>query len=266
MTAGSMKNLLLKIGHLNSVLSITLFSILISDIVTFMVCYPLKKIYPQIDLTLSLILAAVIPLIVAPIASWWPMGLLFKTHRLEQQMRNLAIYDSLTGLLNRRFFLQNANALLNLAKREHKPLCVLAIDVDRFKEINDQYGHAAGDKVLKSFATTIGSVLRKSDLIGRMGGDEFITLLPNTFADSGFKVAEHLHSAIKDAPILYDKISIHYTLSIGLAAAFIAETESIEALLNKADKALYLAKKNGRNQTSVLDATAQESQETALGG
>ena len=114
----------------------------------------------------ALILAAIVPCIVAPIASWYLIGLLLNIYHVEEEMRSLASYDSLTGLLSRHAFFKSANNYFSLAKREGKVFSVLVVDLDYFKLINDQYGHAAGDAVLKLFADVTNSVGRAERPIG----------------------------------------------------------------------------------------------------
>ncbi|MBK8185435.1 MAG: GGDEF domain-containing protein [Candidatus Competibacteraceae bacterium] len=244
--------ILFRLGQLNSILLITGFATIVSPIVTLIVCRILQLLGWQIDLWVAVFIAVLVPLIVAPLVSWQVMELLFKIYHLERKMRGLAVYDSLTGFLRRHFLFQNAAVVLKLAKRENKTLCVLAIDLDHFKQINDRYGHAAGDEVLKSFAFTVRTVLRGSDLVGRIGGEEFIVVLPGASTENALHLAEHLHAHIKESIVRYGEYSIDYTVSIGLASSSKSETESIETLFSQADKALYLSKKNGRNRTSIF--------------
>lgn len=246
--------ILFRVGQLNSILLITVFATIVSLIVTLIISRLLQLLGWQIDLWIAAVIALLVPLIVAPVVSWQVMELLFKIYHLERKMRDLAAYDSLTGFLSRHFFFQNADIVLKLAKREKKPLSVLAIDLDNFKQINDRYGHTAGDEVLKSFALTVRTVLRDSDLVGRTGGEEFIVVLPGASTDNALHIAGHLHAHIKESIVQYGEYPIRYTISIGLTSSSEIETESIEALFNQADKALYLSKKNGRDRTSVFGA------------
>ena len=131
----------------------------------------------------------------------------------------------------------------------------MIVDIDHFKKINDQYGHAAGDKVLASFGEAVRNNLRESDLACRLGGEEFALFLPNTSPEQARKFSERLHALIKE-PVEYDDLSIRYTASMGLASYPEIEIINIEELLNVADKALYHAKKNGRNQTVIFNPDA----------
>ena len=167
-------------------------------------------------------------------------------------MRSLASYDSLTGLLSRHAFFDNANNYASLAIREARPFSVLLIDLDHFKMINDRYGHPAGDAVLELFAHVVNSVARRSDIVGRLGGEEFAMLLPGTNAGEAREFSERLHQAIHKAVLKFNGSAIRYTVSIGLAQYDQTSEKSIEDLLAHADLALYDAKQAGRNQTATF--------------
>jgi diguanylate cyclase (GGDEF)-like protein len=172
-------------------------------------------------------------------------------HRDEQKMRSLASYDSLTGLLSRHAFFDNTNNYVSLAKREKNPFSVLIIDLDHFKNINDRYGHPAGDAVLRLFADVVNSVARRSDIIGRLGGEEFAMVLPSTSASEAVEFSERLHEAINKAVLKYNGSAIKYTVSIGLAEFTSESVHSVDDLLAQADVALYQAKQAGRNRTAT---------------
>lgn len=202
-----------------------------------------------------LISLGLISLIVIILSIWYLRKMMRKTiPSILSKIEYLATYDSLTGLLNRQTFLTNATKFLLLAKREKKIFSILMIDLDYFKIINDQYGHAAGDEVLKSFAKTIRNVLRESDFISRYGGEEFAILLPNLDADTALPFTERLHTAIRESVIKYNHALISYTVSMGLTSFSLEDTENIKQLLEQADKALYFAKENGRNCTAIFEA------------
>ncbi len=135
------------------------------------------------NLTTAIIIATIVELLLAPALSYHMVGQSIKIYNLEEEMRELATYDSLTGVLARREFLVRAEYLFKLAKREGREFSVVIADIDHLKNINDQYGHNAGDKVLESFGQTIKSTIRESDLACRYGGDEFLFFLPNTSTD-----------------------------------------------------------------------------------
>ncbi len=167
--------------------------------------------------------------------------------RLEDRLRHLASHDELTGLPNRRFFMDQGRAEIARSYRYRHPLSVLLLDLDHFKQINDQHGHATGDAVLGAFAQRCRTLLRESDMVARIGGEEFAMLLPQTDADNGAVVAERLRRHLADAPIETDSGAIPLTVSAGLAT-LPAEQVGIDTLLQQADERLYRAKEQGRNR------------------
>jgi len=167
----------------------------------------------------------------------------------EQELKRLANTDALTGAYNRRRFLELAGQELARAKRYGGPLSLLMLDLDHFKAVNDNYGHEAGDLVLKDMVRVCQGVLREVDIFGRVGGEEFMALLPETGLDGGRNVAERLRAALAAAPVAADGNQISYTASIGVAAL---ESEmTLEPLMKQADQAMYQAKQTGRNRVVV---------------
>ncbi len=165
--------------------------------------------------------------------------------RAELRHKTAAKTDALTGLANRRSFLQEAARLIATGSR---PVALLMIDLDHFKSINDQFGHAVGDKVLKIFAqTTVGNV-RPTDLVGRLGGEEFAILLANASQEGALLVAERLRSAFAAAAASVDGLPIHATASVGLS--ILHPGQDMSALSDLADQALYRAKATGRNRVA----------------
>ncbi|MFP4453061.1 MAG: diguanylate cyclase [Desulfobacterales bacterium] len=165
----------------------------------------------------------------------------------EEKLKTLATTDALTGLWNRRYFLEKAALEIKRARRYGGEFSLLMIDIDDFKNINDAYGHAAGDAVLKQFAITMNKQLRQADLSGRLGGEEFGILLPNIGIEDALLLAERLRQIAGKTPVKYEGKYIFLTVSIG-AAAYQQETESVQELFLRADRALYRAKREGRNR------------------
>ncbi|MGY2049219.1 GGDEF domain-containing protein [Methylobacterium sp. JK268] len=165
----------------------------------------------------------------------------------EMELRLLAMTDGLTGALSRRAFRDEFSRALALAVRYRHDLSCMMFDLDRFKAVNDQHGHAVGDRVLAAAADACRQELRKSDAFGRVGGEEFAVLLPHTGLLSAMKVAEKLRSAIAQRLIPTARDSIKVTASFGVAALD-ASVGDIDALLQRADSALYAAKQDGRNR------------------
>jgi two-component system, cell cycle response regulator len=166
---------------------------------------------------------------------------------MREDILRLASTDTLTGVANRRSFFERATELLANAKRRHSPMALLATDIDFFKKINDTYGHAAGDVALKLFADICRSMLRPLDLIGRLGGEEFAVLLPDTTLSGAQKVAERLREAVAAAVVVEGEHRFSMTVSIGVCEAPPGET-FIDSTLAAADHALYRAKHGGRNR------------------
>lgn len=162
------------------------------------------------------------------------------------ELKYIATRDYLTGLYNRRHFFEVGEKLFNRASKSQKNLAVGIMDIDFFKKVNDTYGHDVGDIVLKRMGELLASSFRPSDLVARMGGEEFCLLLPNISNDQAFTAFEGLRTKIEqDAIILPDKTPLKITASIGVCTTF---EKNLEVALNKADKLLYEAKNNGRNQ------------------
>ena len=173
---------------------------------------------------------------------------------LERELQRLATTDVLTGMANRRSFLEVAEATFQRARESLAPLTVLMLDLDHFKTINDRFGHLEGDRVLAEFAQATKHQLRASDTVGRLGGEEFGLLLPHTLPAECADIATRILEAIR-ALELTDSNGQHYgvTTSMGLGTLSPGD-RSLHDLLDRADQALYLAKRRGRNQLAVLDA------------
>lgn len=176
------------------------------------------------------------------------------TRRQREEMRQLANTDTLTGIANRRHFVDVANREFGRARRYGHPLSVLMLDIDKFKTINDHWGHPTGDRVIQALARLTQSLIRGQDLCGRLGGDEFALILPETDSAGAQLIAERLRARAEasDTVSADDGSAVRFTVSIGIASLN-AEDSSFDALLQRADKELYQAKQGGRNR-SVLAA------------
>lgn len=172
---------------------------------------------------------------------------LSKEKRLTGKLKRLAFYDSLTGVLVRRSFLERCRRELERVIRYQRPAALILIDLDFFKRINDQYGHAAGDAVLTEFANRVETERRETDIVGRLGGEEFALFLPETTAENAWHLAERIRRRCRDTPIQVDDRPIVLTISVGFASILPQEQEITE-VLRRADVALYQAKNRGRDQ------------------
>ncbi len=164
--------------------------------------------------------------------------------------RTAATTDPLTGVLNRRGFTEASALVLRQSARGAVPVSALAFDLDRFKSINDRFGHGAGDAVLRQFAAVMRKTMRTDDVIGRFGGEEFIAVLPSTLADAA-AAAERVRAAFAAETVSCDGTLIAATVSVGVACG--SPAAPLAALLARADETLYRAKMNGRNRVEVSD-------------
>ncbi len=160
-----------------------------------------------------------------------------------------SITDQLTGLYNRRFFIEQATKILKSAQRHDFPISLIMCDIDHFKAINDCYGHDMGDKVLQSFSQLLTTIVRETDTLSRYGGEEFAILLPQTSIEGAAILAERMRKKTEQMTILTEQRKIKFTASFGIAA--VNENEPFEQGLKASDKALYKAKAQGRNQIAI---------------
>lgn len=181
------------------------------------------------------------------------IGLLARElEQANQKLAQLASTDPLTGLFNRRSFDEQLVLQIRLMKRMRRPLSLLLIDVDDFKQYNDKYGHLAGDQALKTMAGIFAQNMRTSDIIARFGGEEFVAILPDTTGAASLQLAERLRLAVHDYPWVEDNL----TISLGAATLEFPERSSENEsddqtrLFSEADQALYYSKSNGRDRAT----------------
>lgn len=175
--------------------------------------------------------------------------------RLVNRLQHLSQHDSLTGLLNRRAIEQSLAREAHRLQRFNEPYSVLLVDIDHFKRINDQLGHAAGDEVLRQVARTLMEQAREVDRVARYGGEEFCVLLPHTEHEGAVQAAERLRAAVLERTIAWQDLTLNVTVSTGVACAT-NPVEPVNALLRRADDALYRAKAQGRNRVEVAEQKA----------
>ncbi len=194
-----------------------------------------------------------------------PLGfILMIKERGDRKQRLLAATDSLTGILNRRAFMEAAGKEWSLSRRKELPLSVLMVDIDHFKEFNDHFGHAAGDTALRMVANALSSRLRWEDSIGRYGGEEFSVMMPMTDCKEAYALAEELRKSIAAIKLTFAGETPPVTVSIGVAAmtGHAESPPNIDLLLQMADAALYQAKRKGRNR--VVSFSASDEAQTAF--
>jgi len=162
------------------------------------------------------------------------------------KLRRIATIDQLSNLYNRSHFFNLTNAEFSKSQRYHRPMSIIMLDVDKFKIINDTYGHAAGDKVLVKLAGTCRAAVRNSDIVGRLGGEEFAICCPDSDLLGAHAIAERIRNDCESASIEYNGKQIQFTVSLGITSQS-PNDRSFENTLNRADKLLYEAKNKGRN-------------------
>lgn len=176
---------------------------------------------------------------------------------LEEELLRLAASDPLTGLANRRGFFEGAARMLGMARRCGTPLSMIMLDIDHFKAVNDAYGHDAGDAVLRAVAERLRQCLRVSDLAGRLGGEEFAVLCPGTDLAGGVELAERMRLALEDMVVTADCRAVKVTASFGVAQCQGDRDAASSACLTRADRALYAAKRGGRNRVCLESDASQ---------
>lgn len=170
----------------------------------------------------------------------------------EKQLQYLATTDALTGLFNRRHFMESASVELEKTKRYHHPLSLILLDIDHFKRVNDTYGHDVGDMVLVLLSNQLKQHARNTDEVFRLGGEEFGMLLPSTGIDGAYVAAERLRVAIEGKKFINGHHEIYFTISLGIAQVT-DDVEDVDTLFKAADHALYEAKSRGRNQVVLSE-------------
>jgi diguanylate cyclase (GGDEF)-like protein len=176
--------------------------------------------------------------------------------RMQEKLKYLATTDSLSGLYNRAEFMNLARNEFTLAKKNNVELSLLIMDLDNFKTINDTFGHAAGDEIIREIGTIIKTSFRKTDIPGRIGGEEFAVVLKNSSLEEAKIVAEKVREIVSRRKVIYGEQEISLTVSIGVAAirGITNDINDIEDILKMADDALYKAKAQGRNCVVTLES------------
>lgn len=220
----------------------------------FLVCAALVRPLPELanDVVFYLLTMAIAYVMMAMIR--------FLRHseaRLEDELRRQATHDSLTGLYNRGRLNELAAREMALARRHRRPLAVLMLDIDRFKLVNDTYGHDVGDHVIRRLADVCRSQVREIDHVGRFGGEEFVCILPETGRDAALACAERLRTAIEAQRVESARGEVRFTASIGVAL-YDDPDAGWEELLKDADAALYRAKQEGRNRVVLAERPATD--------
>ncbi|MFP4160606.1 MAG: diguanylate cyclase [Ectothiorhodospira sp.] len=188
-----------------------------------------------------------------------------ESRTLQQRFQSLSVMDELTGLHNRRFFFAEARIVVARALRSAEPLAVAVLDLDYFKQVNDRFGHATGDRVLRDVSHRVRSLIREGDVLARLGGEEFVLLLPATDLDGAVKLGKRVRQVVADLSWSIKGESLSVTTSVGICSLFLeAPTQRmtpdqvLESLLARADTALYTSKDAGRDRLRIATLEVHE--------
>ncbi len=172
----------------------------------------------------------------------------------QDALARLAAKDALTGLVNQAEFMRTAELLLALSEREWTPLTIVMIDIDYFKQVNDDYGHLVGNEIIKEVASILEECTRRSDVVARFGGDEFAICLPHTGRDTSEMVSERIRERVQENAFEISGNSIRITLSLGVSEYDGKSVTTVGGMTESADRALYRAKQEGRNRVCFRNA------------
>jgi diguanylate cyclase (GGDEF)-like protein len=173
---------------------------------------------------------------------------------LNDQLKRISLTDGLTQIENRRSLNERLHEMWSHSVRLHEPISLVMCDIDKFKSVNDDYGHQAGDSVLREFAQLLKGEAREIDRVGRYGGEEFLLILPGTVLDAAVTFAERLREKVERHTFSYEGGTLCRTMSCGVASSPHPKVKDEEALLRSADNALYVAKETGRNRVVRFDS------------
>jgi diguanylate cyclase (GGDEF)-like protein len=171
---------------------------------------------------------------------------------LEAELRAIATTDALTGVYTRRQLIEFGENEIKRFLRTKRPLCILMLDIDHFKNINDTHGHAAGDAALKCFTAICQESIRTTDILGRIGGEEFVVIISETHGEEAFEVAERIRKNVEAKEFLIEDLGLSLKVTVSIGAYSAVDTDSsFEQIMIKADNALYEAKRGGRNSVII---------------
>ncbi len=238
-----------RFGLVRSIIIISIASILFSVAITTILSFVLGGDLTWEDLVISIL----IPAVLAPFFTWLFLNLIFQIQAAEERMRILSTIDDLTQVFNRRSFFELAEKEHARATRHGESFALVLMDLDNFKQINDHYGHQAGDQVLRQTCDLCRVNSRQEDIFARYGGEEFIFLLPHTGSHEALTFAERIRQVISATPFTFGSESIHLTASLGVKATTGGD-ENLDSLIACADAALLAAKEQGKERAVLWTA------------
>lgn len=245
-----LKRCLQRFGLCPMIALVTLISIVASVLITAGVhAFVLGAPLPGSALFLSILC----PALIAPVMGGFTLRLVHELDAAHEQLRLITNLDPLTGVCNRRRFMERLREEMELSRRDGARYSVAFIDVDNFKAINDRHGHLSGDEVLRRLAACCAGAMRQTDLFARIGGEEFAVLLPRTRQEDALSLLERLRARVAGLQVELPEAVLNVTVSIGLASPG-AWTPEINGVLREADEALYAAKREGKNRVVVRPA------------
>jgi diguanylate cyclase (GGDEF)-like protein len=238
-----LKSSLKRFGLLAVVVAITIGSIVLSAAISAAVHAAIGA--PMSGLTWAVTLAC--PALIAPTMSWWAFDLVLKIERAHEQLRVQSNVDHLTGIFNRRYFMDRLREEIERCERQGAPFAVAFIDVDNFKRINDEHGHLSGDEILQQLTHVCARQIRDIDTLARIGGEEFALLLPQTTPAEAERLVERLRANVAATRAKVGDGWLDVTVSIGLTSSS-RDMLDVNGILRRADEALYAAKRQGKNR------------------
>jgi diguanylate cyclase len=251
---GGLRARVLQLGPVWTCTVVTLLGVLASLAVALLVNTMIQR--TSHEVWVSLLMSVGIPVLIGPPLTWLVMSLLRDAETARRAAEWLAVTDPLTGAFNRRHFFIAGERRFAQSRQVHEHICVLLLDVDDFKSINDRHGHATGDRVLIEVAKACKASMRDADLLARYGGEEFVALLPATDLQMALQVAERVRATVASASVVTGAgVAVRPTVSVGVAM-LASGPVSFDGLLAQADSAMYNAKRGGKNRVGA-DAAPQ---------
>ena len=239
--------LLRRFGLARTTVLVTIASVIVSELVTLLLTAP-RGTWPD---TMALVVAAIVPSLCAPLFTWFQLRLVLELQQARDELRRLSITDELSQAYNRRHFIEVAEGELARALRYDSTFSIVIVDLDGFKALNDRHGHLAGDQMLQAVSAACRAEVRAIDLFARLGGEEFVLLLPSTDATGAAEIAERLRERIAAAEVVLSPGTVlRTTASFGIARHDQSMTR-LGQLLAMADHALYAAKRAGKNRVAI---------------